>query len=165
MQACNNTPPIQIKNKVHWIGLERLRWAKKFHIPISEAGPDPFPQPTLNPMRALWTLQDDQEKLDRCLDALWKAFWVEGKTIKDVGIWGKCLEDALGAAEGQKLVRLAGEKAAKDGLKRNTESAFENGAFGLPWFVCTNSEGKTEGFWVCFTSSCFGAFPLFSPLY
>jgi hypothetical protein len=25
--------------------------------------------------------------------------------------------------------------------------AFNDGAFGLPWFTCINSEGKTEGFW------------------
>lgn len=22
-----------------------------------------------------------------------------------------------------------------------------SGAFGLPWFECTNSKGETEGFW------------------
>ncbi|KAK3677747.1 hypothetical protein LTR78_002597 [Recurvomyces mirabilis] len=147
MQACANTAPINIKNKDRWIGTERLRWAHKFNIPISESGPSPFPQSTLNPMRAIWNVQHDQEKLDRCLDALWKAFWVEGKTIKDVGVWGEALEDALGAEEGAELVRLAGGKEAKEGLKGNTEAAFEAGAFGLPWFVCTNSEGGKEGFW------------------
>ncbi|KAJ5580351.1 hypothetical protein N7450_006652 [Penicillium hetheringtonii] len=25
--------------------------------------------------------------------------------------------------------------------------SFKEGAFGLPWFQCTNSEVKTEGFW------------------
>jgi 2-hydroxychromene-2-carboxylate isomerase len=29
----------------------------------------------------------------------------------------------------------------------NTDKAYDDGAFGLPWFTCTNSAGKTEGFW------------------
>jgi hypothetical protein len=29
----------------------------------------------------------------------------------------------------------------------NTDKAFADGAFGLPWMVCTNTQGKTEGFW------------------
>lgn len=29
----------------------------------------------------------------------------------------------------------------------NTEKAFAQGAFGLPWLICTNPVGETEGFW------------------
>ena len=32
-------------------------------------------------------------------------------------------------------------------LKENTDRAFADGAFGLPWMVCTNSAGETQGFW------------------
>ncbi len=32
-------------------------------------------------------------------------------------------------------------------LLDNTSQAFADGAFGLPWFVCTDENGKTEGFW------------------
>jgi hypothetical protein len=32
-------------------------------------------------------------------------------------------------------------------LLKNTDDAFAVGAFGLPWFVCTNAKGETEGFW------------------
>ena len=32
-------------------------------------------------------------------------------------------------------------------LTSNTDKSFKEGAFGLPWFQSTNSEGKTEGFW------------------
>lgn len=35
----------------------------------------------------------------------------------------------------------------KTALKENTDQAFADGAFGLPWMVCTNSRGQTEGFW------------------
>lgn len=38
-------------------------------------------------------------------------------------------------------------KEGKELLIKNTDSAIADGAFGLPWFVVTNEEGKTEGFW------------------
>lgn len=38
-------------------------------------------------------------------------------------------------------------KEGKALLLKNTDEALAEGAFGLPWMVCTNSEGKKEGFW------------------
>jgi 2-hydroxychromene-2-carboxylate isomerase len=35
----------------------------------------------------------------------------------------------------------------KDLLLKQTEKALSEGAFGLPWFVCTDREGKIECFW------------------
>lgn len=32
-------------------------------------------------------------------------------------------------------------------LAENTEKAFADGAFGLPWMVCTTATGQKEGFW------------------
>ena len=32
-------------------------------------------------------------------------------------------------------------------LTANTDRAFNIGAFGIPWFECTNTNGETEGFW------------------
>ncbi|KAK5108245.1 hypothetical protein LTR62_008629 [Meristemomyces frigidus] len=152
MQACNNVTPISIKNKDKWIGVERLRWAKKFNIPMSASMPDPFPQMTIQPMRALHavytsTTGSPQDKMDRCLDALWKAWWVRNEAISDVKVWGKALEEALGTEEAKQMVELGQGKEAKEGLKKRTEEAFQKGAFGLPWFVCTNGQGEEEGFW------------------
>jgi 2-hydroxychromene-2-carboxylate isomerase len=39
------------------------------------------------------------------------------------------------------------ETAGKAGLKENTDKAFANGAFGLPWMVATDSAGHTVAFW------------------
>lgn len=35
----------------------------------------------------------------------------------------------------------------KELLNKNTNAALEDGAFGLPWFMCTNEKGEKEGFW------------------
>jgi 2-hydroxychromene-2-carboxylate isomerase len=36
---------------------------------------------------------------------------------------------------------------AKIILAENTDRAFADGAFGLPWFACENDRGEREGFW------------------
>jgi len=43
-------------------------------------------------------------------------------------------------------MEMAG-KEGKEVLAKNTDQALADGAFGLPWFVATNAEGKKETFW------------------
>lgn len=38
-------------------------------------------------------------------------------------------------------------KEGREVLSKNTDLALADGAFGLPWFVATNSKGETETFW------------------
>ena len=38
-------------------------------------------------------------------------------------------------------------KQGKELLGKNTEQAFADGAFGLPYFVAENSKGQKETFW------------------
>lgn len=47
---------------------------------------------------------------------------------------------------GHVVLAIAG-KEGKEVLNKNTDHAFQNGGFGLPYFVATNSEGQTECFW------------------
>jgi len=44
------------------------------------------------------------------------------------------------------VLEMAG-KEGKELLGKNTDRALADGAFGLPWFVATDREGKTETFW------------------
>lgn len=39
------------------------------------------------------------------------------------------------------------KQEGKELLLKNTDKVLKDGAFGLPWFTCTNSKGETEGFW------------------
>jgi 2-hydroxychromene-2-carboxylate isomerase len=43
-------------------------------------------------------------------------------------------------------MEMAG-KEGKEILAKNTDEAFKEGAFGLPWVTATNSKGETEKFW------------------
>ncbi|RMZ92667.1 hypothetical protein DV736_g121, partial [Chaetothyriales sp. CBS 134916] len=149
MKACNNTPPIQIKNKDKWISAERLRWAQQFNIPVTNEVPVGFPILTLAAMRALSCVQIKYpEQLVGCLDALFESHWVNANAEvgKPEGIRA-VLEKVLGAGKADEVLKGAASPEAKKRLLENTEESFRIGAFGLPWFQCTNEKGEVQGFW------------------
>lgn len=148
MQACGNTPPLNIKNKGAYIGRQRARWAKAFNIPICEESPSPFPQPTLNTQRALCAVQlMYPEKLNECFSALYEAFWIERKTIGKPEVFGPVLQKVLGEEATKKVLENLGSAETKKLLKDNSDLAMSEGAFGMPWFVATNAKGEKESFW------------------
>ncbi|GIK03584.1 hypothetical protein Aspvir_007656 [Aspergillus viridinutans] len=149
MKACENTPPIQIKNKAQWINQERRRWARYFSVPIIEQTPAGFPPLTLAPQRALCAIsQKAPERFVPTVEALFRSFWVEGNA--QVGRpegFGPVLEKVLGNEGAGEILKAMSQDEVKSLLSANTDRAFKFGAFGLPWFECTNSKGETEGFW------------------
>lgn len=164
MNQCKNVPPITIKNKDKWINVERQRWARQFNIPMRNDTPPGFPPMTLSTMRILCSLEvEAPEKMPLALDRLYAALWspdsvrgadeakADGKNfdIKNPEVVKALLTDekALGKALTEKIIGGMADKEVKANLLKNTQKAFEEGAFGLPWFCCTNAEGKTEGFW------------------
>ncbi|KAJ5543232.1 hypothetical protein N7535_005662 [Penicillium sp. DV-2018c] len=148
MNACGNSPPINIKNKKDYLGLERMRWAKYFEVPIIEGFPKDFPFRTVSVQRALCAIsQKKPEKLAATLAALYKAVWVDGNTtVGDVDGFAPLFESVLGKQVTQEILDVINNPDTKALLTANTDRAFKSGAFGLPWFECTNSDGETEGF-------------------
>jgi 2-hydroxychromene-2-carboxylate isomerase len=138
MKACNNTPPIAIKNKDKWIAIERLRWARLFNIPMCEEIPEGFPPMTLAIQRALCALSMDRPSaVPVALDALYHALWVERQPIQNKDVAISVLAKGLNVSieESKALFEKGATPQAKALLSKNTDLAFENGAFGLPWFV------------------------------
>ncbi|KAJ5247868.1 hypothetical protein N7468_002851 [Penicillium chermesinum] len=168
MQTCGNTPPIAVKNKDKWIDVERLRWAKYFSVPMADRVPDGFPLRTLQVQRALCALsQISPAQVAPAMEALFRSSWVDRNAkIVDPNTFGSIIGQVAGEEVAQQVVSLAecpedprndisnyrdydqvGQAHVKSLLTSNTERAFKDGAFGLPWFVCTNVNNKTEGFW------------------
>ncbi|USW57602.1 Putative DSBA-like thioredoxin domain, HCCA isomerase/glutathione S-transferase kappa [Septoria linicola] len=140
-----------ITNKKDWINLERTRTAKTLRIPIVDTVPQPFPQATTNTQRALCHIYatKSQTELIKALDALYTAFWQKGLTpINDVKNIGKALKEG-GFSEEEVKEILDGVKGdvAKKVLRENSDAAFDDGCFGLPWFVATNEAGDKQSFW------------------
>ena len=153
MKKCDNRAPLEIRNKDKWINVERFRWAEQFKIPIAPKTPPGFPVLTLTTMRAMSYLNEKypQEELVKALDALYQSFWGEanggvGKPDGEKG-FGKILEGVLKKEVLEDVMANVGSKTAKDALMANTDRAFDDLAFGLPWFQCENAEGKKESFW------------------
>jgi len=111
--------------------------------------PQPFPQSTVQTQRALCAISVAcPDKLTPCFEALYHAFWVEGQTpIGKPEVFGPVLSKILGEQQCKEILQKASEPEAKKMLSDNTNSAIEEGAFGLPWFITTNAQGEKEGFW------------------
>ncbi|KAL2018048.1 hypothetical protein VTK56DRAFT_1314 [Thermocarpiscus australiensis] len=170
MQKCGNTAPLKIKNKDKWINTERLRWARAFSIPITVPLPPDFPANTLPIMRALCAIAaadsnnnttsssssgsssgtpspQQEPRLPRALDALFARYWVDAAPTHRPEVLRATLARLFGADEAEKILAETATTEVKQALIANTDRAFEDGAFGLPWMVCTNASGETEGFW------------------
>ncbi|KAB8294123.1 hypothetical protein EYC80_009571 [Monilinia laxa] len=146
-------PPINIKNKDKWINQERIRWASLFNIPILCTTPVGFPHSTLKIQRALCVLpflfperKVEQEVLCKLLNEFYQLYWVEGKDITATGVLEEVLRDVIGEEKSRIVLKEIPGKG-KEVIGKNNWRAIEEGAFGLPWMVCTNTSGKTEGFW------------------
>ncbi|KAK7931238.1 hypothetical protein PG985_001950 [Apiospora marii] len=149
MHACGNTTPMAIKNKDRWVEQERLRWARAFNVPMKLSIPPNFPPNTLHTMRALCAISlqpDGQEKLARALGALYAAMWAAHEQIGNPRVFKPILTQVLGKESTKEALAYSGT-VGKSTLKANTDKAFEDGAFGLPWMVCTNRKGQIESFW------------------
>lgn len=173
----NPDPPLSLSkttvDKDKWIRAEWDRWARYFNVPTVSAPPK-FPALTLAVMRAICAVgvlaagasspttttattttaaTSAQEAIVRATDAFYEAYWGQARDITDASV----VEDVLGRIvvglqEQQGLLTVAKvlETAGAQGkavLLANTEEAFRQGAFGLPWMVCENDEGQEEGFW------------------
>ncbi|GKZ20802.1 hypothetical protein AbraIFM66951_003104 [Aspergillus brasiliensis] len=149
MHACGNTPPANIKNKDKWTEKERHRWARYFNVPISQTTPEGFPPRTLSTQRALCAISlKHPDKLAPALEALYRLFWVEGNpNIAQPECFGPVLEGVLGKDVAQSVLADMNHPDVKAALTANTDRAFKSGAFGIPWFECTNDKGETDTFW------------------
>lgn len=95
-------------DKNTWIGEERIRWARHFSVPVVQGVPEGFPPLTLTIMRALCAVtilkagEKDQRSLIACLDALFAAYWVDGKKTNEKDILAEELTRVLGAEDAGK---------------------------------------------------------------
>ncbi|KAK3933988.1 hypothetical protein QBC46DRAFT_429735, partial [Diplogelasinospora grovesii] len=140
-------------DKDKWINTERLRWASHFGIPITQEIPPNFPPLTLHVMRTLCALEHSdaqsgtlkQERLVRALDHLFARYWVDRVPTHQPKVLKAELTKIFGTEQTEQLLKEPVGPIKKK-LIENTDLAFSEGAFGLPWMVCTNSAGEKEGF-------------------
>jgi 2-hydroxychromene-2-carboxylate isomerase len=156
MNACGNTPPIAIKStsppppppytsspthptdKDKWINTERMRWARYFSVPVSATAPPGFPINTLPIQRVLAALSlSHPHVLADAMALFYEHTWVTwSEPLKPENLLA-LVTRAVGGDEAAAKGVLEATKGAevKKVLAGNTDQAFKDGAFGLPYFV------------------------------
>ena len=103
--------------------------------------PDPFPVATVAACRAYyWLLDQDEEKAKSLAQALYVAYFVEGRNISEPEV----VLDVAGAlgVDRDALSAALQDQAVKDRLKQVTDDAVARGIFGSPFFIVDG-----EPFW------------------
>lgn len=111
--------------------------SKHFNVPISQQLPPGFPVNTLPVQRALASLSvSHPQKIERAIELFYYDFWVEWNDPTKSATLQAILGTALNSdEEAREVVERARTEEVKQKLVDNTNNAFENGAFGLPWFT------------------------------
>lgn len=128
-------------DKDKWINLERKRWAKYFNIPISQGSPPGFPINTLPIQRALAALYiSHPQSVESAISLFYENTWVQwGEPLKPENLQA-ILRTVVGSdEEAEKVLESTKSDEVKAVLSQNTEQAFKDGAFGLPYFVGESS--------------------------
>lgn len=104
---------------------------------MSKDSPPGFPINTLPIQRALTSLSlSHPQKIEKAISIFWENFWVQyNEPTKPENILA-ILKTVVGSeAEAEKIIANTKNDEVKKTLAGNTDKAFEDGAFGLPWFV------------------------------
>ena len=130
-KATGNKMPAAVPAKGVYMLKDLARWRAHYGIQLrlpSEG--TPFPLSTVLPMRVA-VAADRAGCGPACCDALFQAYWGEGRDVSQSSV----LEEVLAQADlDPSLLTQATEQENKDALRANTEEAVARGAFGAPTF-------------------------------
>ena len=131
-KATNNLSPAEslrgIKNKPEYNALETERFLRRHSITKFRMNPF-FPVNTLALMRGAAAAQIDG-LFERYHPAIYKAMWVDGRNLNDMGEVAKVLGEA--GLDARQIGNRIQEQDVKDRLKATTDEAVARGVFGAP---------------------------------
>jgi 2-hydroxychromene-2-carboxylate isomerase len=116
------------------------RWSKKHGMPLR--APAGHPRRTVLALRA--THAAGEAAVAKASDALFRAYWHEGRDLEDEDVVRTALDGA--GLDGSALVAAAKEEPAKVALRAATDAAVEAGLFGVPTFL-VHGAGGVQLFW------------------
>jgi 2-hydroxychromene-2-carboxylate isomerase len=126
-KATGNASPMTVELKSKWSAFDMPMWAKHYGVPFQR---NPFfPVNTLALMRGAAAAQIDG-LFERYHPALYKAMWVDGRNLNDIGEVAKVLTAA--GLDAQKFGNRIQDQDVKDRLKATTDEAVARGVFGAP---------------------------------
>lgn len=153
MNGSDNRPPGLVPNKFLYMMKDLNRLAEFFGVPLQRPA-DPFEamfeKGSLPAMRFVTAVQETQKDGDKQVEKLsrelWRRIWSEDKDISEpASLWEAGRKAGLSDSDIEEALELSTSKEIKDKLKRTTQYALDNGAFGFPMMVC-HVNGKPEMF-------------------
>lgn len=127
-KAAGNSSPISVPAKAKYMLEQDLpRFARRYQVPMHFS--PYFPCNTLPVLRA--AIAAERLGVGRALrDAMFDAFWVQGKNLGDVEVVAACLREQ--GLDSDTLLAMSEDPEIKQELTHNTEMAVARGAFGAP---------------------------------
>ena len=126
-KATGNASPMTVALKSKWSAFDLPMWAKHYGVPFNR---NPFfPVNTLALMRGAAAAQIDGV-FERYHPAMYKAMWVDGVNLNDIGEVAKVLSAA--GLDAAKIGNRIQDQDVKDRLKATTDEAVARGVFGAP---------------------------------
>lgn len=130
-KATGNVSPMSVPAKGRYIFIDMKRYADSYGVPL-EMNPH-FPIITTTLMRGATALHMRADpNLQKYLDAVFRAIWVEKRDMNDPVVVAQVLAKA--GFDPAAIDAMANEQATKDQLKAVTMRAVERGVFGAPTF-------------------------------
>ncbi|MBV7568397.1 2-hydroxychromene-2-carboxylate isomerase [Pseudomonas sp. PDM27] len=134
-KATGNASPATIPAKGRYMFQDLDRYAKRYGVPL-KFNPH-FPINTLMLMRAVTGMQlRHPERFAAFLDCLFKAIWVEGRSLDEPATVAAVLSE--NGFNPQEVLALTADEEIKSVLKDNTEKAVQRGVFGAPSMFVDN---------------------------
>jgi 2-hydroxychromene-2-carboxylate isomerase len=126
-KATGNASPMTVALKSKWSAVDMPMWAGHYGVPFNR---NPFfPVNTLALMRGAAAAQIDGF-FERYHPAIYKAMWVDGIDLNDIGEVAKVLTAA--GLDAAKVGNRIQDQDVKDRLKATTDEAVARGVFGAP---------------------------------
>ena len=126
-KATGNASPMTVELKSKWSAFDMPMWARHYGVPFR---PNPFfPINTLALMRGAAAAEIDGV-FARYHPAIYKAMWVDGVNLNDIGEVAKVLKAA--GLDAAKIGNRIQDQDVKDRLKATTDEAVARGVFGAP---------------------------------
>ncbi|GEP62122.1 2-hydroxychromene-2-carboxylate isomerase [Reyranella soli] len=126
-KATGNASPMTVELKSKWSAFDMPMWARHYGVPFNH---NPFfPVNTLALMRGAAAAQIDGF-FERYHPAIYKAMWVDGVNLNDMGEVAKVL--AAAGLDAAKIGNRIQDQDVKDRLKATTDEAVARGVFGAP---------------------------------
>lgn len=126
-KATGNHSPAELPAKAKWSGSDMPMWARHYGVPFQR---NPFfPVNALALMRGAAAAQIDG-LFERYHPAVYKAMWVDGRNLNEIGEVAAVLTAA--GLDARKFGQRIQEQDVKDRLKATTDEAVARGVFGAP---------------------------------